>query len=257
VAGAVLYHAGSCFACHRPPDGAAEAALPSGGRPFPTPVGVFYPQNLTPDAETGLGRWSADDFVHAMTRGAAPDGSHYFPAFPYVSYRAMTASDLADLWAYLKGLKAVHAPNRPHEVRLLALARRGVGLWKRLAFRRPPFAVPQEGGASWRRGAYLANGPGHCGECHTPKDALLLEDASRHFAGGPHPGGEGSVPSLRGLRARGRYESPAALTLALQNGEELGFENLSSGGMGQIQENLARLPEDDLRALSEYLLSLE
>jgi hypothetical protein len=85
----------------------------------------------------------------------------------------------------------------------------------------------------------------------------MLEDRTRHFAGGPHPSGEGQVPPLRGLLTRGEYETPSALTLALQNGEELGYEDLSSGGMAQIQESLARLPESDLLALSEYLLSLK
>jgi hypothetical protein len=85
----------------------------------------------------------------------------------------------------------------------------------------------------------------------------MIEDFSRHLAGGPHPGGEGKVPSLRGLLTRQKYEGVSHLTLALQNGEELGYEDLSSGGMGAIQENLARLPESDVRAIAEYLLSLK
>jgi len=255
--GEVLYHAGSCFACHKPPEGASNLSLPSGGTPFETPIGVFYPQNLTPDPETGLGRWSEADFVNAMTRGLAPDGRHYFPAFPYLAYRAMPVTDLLDLRAYLIGLPAVTAAHPQHAVPLLAFARRGVGLWKRIALGRPPFAPPSGGSDSWKRGAYLVNGPGHCGECHTPKDRLMIEDLSRHLAGGPHPGGEGKVPSLRGLLTRQKYEGVSHLTLALQNGEELGYEDLSSGGMGAIQENLARLPESDVRAIAEYLLSLK
>jgi len=255
--GETLYHSGSCYACHRPPEGAAEASLPSGGRPFPTPIGVFYPQNITPDSETGIGRWSEADFVGAMTRGLAPDGRHYFPAFPYMAYRAMRLPDLLDLRAYLMSLTPVRAVHPPHGVPQLGLARRGVGLWKRLALARPPFSAAGGGSASWMRGAYLVNAPGHCGECHTPKNWLMLEDLGRYLAGGPHPGGEGKVPSLVGLQAREKYEDAAQLTLALQNGEELGYENLSSGGMGLIQSNLAKLPESDVRAISEYLLSLK
>jgi mono/diheme cytochrome c family protein len=257
--GETLYHAGSCLACHRPPDEASgvDAGLPSGGRPFPTPIGTFYPQNLTPDRETGLGRWSEADFVNAMQRGLAPDGRHYFPAFPYMAYRAMRLIDLLDLRAYLMSLPAVKAVHPPHDVPQLGLARRGVGLWKRVAFRQPPFAPDPARGGSWSRGAYLANAPGHCGECHTPKDWLMVADESRHMAGGPHPGGEGKVPSLRGLLARKRYKDTVDLVLALQNGETLGYEHLSSGGMARIQESLARLPESDVRAIAEYLLSLE
>jgi mono/diheme cytochrome c family protein len=257
--GETLYHAGSCLACHRPPDEASgvDRGLPSGGRPFPTPIGTFYPQNLTPDAETGIGRWSDVDFVNAMARGLAPDGRHYFPAFPYMAYRAMRLSDLLDLRAYLMSLPAVKAVHPPHDVPQLGLARRGVGLWKKVAFRQPPFAPDPARGGSWSRGAYLANAPGHCGECHTPKGWLMIEDLGRHMAGGPHPAGEGKVPSLRGLLARKKYKDAGDLVLALQHGETLGYEDLSSGGMAAIQESLARLPEAELRALAEYLLSLE
>lgn len=257
--GEVMYHAGSCAACHRAAEGGpgAERGLPAGGFAFPTPVGNFYPQNLTPDPETGLGRWSERDFVAAMTLGVSPAGRHYFPAFPYAAYRSMTKADLLDLFAYLRSLPAVKAPARPHELPLLAVAQRGVGLWKRLALGDAPWAPPPGRSPSWTRGAYLTNAPGHCGECHTPKDWAMVADESRHMAGGPHPAGEGKVPSLRGLLAAKKYKDVADLALALSAGEELGYENLSSGGMAAIQQNLARLPDSDLQAIAEYLLSLE
>ena len=257
--GETLFRAGVCLACHKPPDGSnANAELPSGGAAFKTPVGVFYPQNLTPDAETGLGGWSALDFVNAMRLGISPAGTHYFPAFPYPSYRSMTTEDLLDLYAWLETLPAVRSPARKADVPLLTVARRGVGLWKRLELRRPTHASDGTRSASWNRGAYLVNAPGHCGECHTPKSWLKVADDRRHMRGGPHPGGEeGTVPDLHGLVARKRYKDAGDLTLALQNGETLGYEDLSSGGMAAIQEQIARLPESDVRAMSEYLLSLE
>jgi len=254
--GELLFHAGSCFACHKPPGGAAQASLPSGGSPFKTPIGAFYPQNLTPDPETGIGRWSQADFVNAMTRGLSPDGRHYFPAFPYMAYRAMKLEDVLDLRAYLMSLPPVKAA-APRPALLLRLARRGVGLWKRLAFAQAPFAPAAGGSDSWRRGAYLVNAPGHCGECHTPRNLLMIESLGRYMAGGAHPGGEGKVPSLRGLVERRRYKDAADLVLALQNGEELGYENISSGGMAAIQSNLAKLPERELQAIAEYLVSLK
>ena len=257
--GARLFHAGSCLSCHRPPkaEAGADPELPSGGSPFPTPAGTFYPQNLTPDAETGLGRWTPADFVNAMTRGLSPSGRHYFPAFPYTSYRHVRLDDLLDLFGYLRSLPAVHSPGRRPELPLEPLVRRGVGLWNLLALRGPVFAPEPSRGPSWNRGGYLVEGIGHCGECHTPRDRLMRPDPSRAMAGGPHPAGEGQVPGLRSLVERGRYEDAADLTLALQNGETLGYDRLSSGGMGEIQENLSRLPDEDVRAIAEYLVSLK
>ncbi len=256
--GELLFHAGSCISCHRPAKGTpgADPALPSGGAPFKTPVGTFYPQNLTPDDATGLGRWRPVDFVNAMTRGLSPSGRHYFPAFPYPSYRNVRTTDLLDLFGYLRSLPKVVSPERPPDVPFARVARRGVGLWDLLALRGPRFSPDPARDASWNRGAYLVAGIGHCGECHTPRNLLMVPERSRWLAGGPHPSGEGEVPSLRGLVARKRYKDAADLTLALQNGETFGYDRLSSGGMGEIQENLSLLPDADVRAIADYLVSL-
>jgi mono/diheme cytochrome c family protein len=260
--GAVLFHAGSCGSCHEAADGAPGAAegLPTGSAAFPTPVGTFYPGNLTPDLETGIGGWSRVAFVNALSRGLSPEGTHYFPAFPYPSFRRMPLEHALDLHAYLMSLPAVHSPSREPELPMTALTpllRRGVGLWKRLALRNLRLEADPSRSEAWNRGAYLTNGPGHCGECHTPRNWLLIADESRHLDGGPHPGGKGIVPSLRRLVERGRYKDVPDLTLALRFGETLGYDRLSSGDMAEIQMNLARLPEGDVAAISVYLLSLE
>ncbi len=257
--GEVLFNVGSCGSCHKAADDTpgAEEGLPTGTAPLQTPIGVFYPGNLTPDPETGLGSWSQIDFANALTRGLSPDGEHYFPAFPYPSYRIMPLEDVLDLHAYLTSLPAVRAAKREPEVPLLALARRGVGLWKRLALDDRRVEPDPREGESWNRGAYLTSGPGHCGECHTPRNLLMIADESRHLAGGPHPAEDGDVPSLRALVARERYADAADLTLALQFGETFGYDTLSSGGMADIQMNLALLPESDVQAISEYLVSLD
>ena len=257
--GATIYRIGGCFGCHQPPAGATgvEPSLPAGGAPFPTPVGTFYPGNLTPDPETGLGRWSEHDFLSAMVRGVAPDGRHYFPAFPYPAYATMRVEDLRDLWAYLRQLPAVRSPGRDPSLPLLPFARRTVGLWKRLEGAARPFVPDPAQGATWNRGAYLVSAPGHCGECHTPRNLLMIRDESFALAGGPHPAGDGHVPSLRRLVARGRYADAADLALALQYGETLGYDELSSGGMGKIQTELAQLPAADLAAIAEYLIALD
>jgi mono/diheme cytochrome c family protein len=254
--GEVLFHAGGCMGCHLPQAGVEAAELPAGGAPFPTPLGTFYPGNLTPDPDTGIGRWTAEEFVDAMTLGVSPHRRHYLPAFPYTSYRSMPVEELLDLRAYLMGLPPVRSLHRDPDVAMLGLARRTMGLWKRLAFRAPTWRPDPQRSASWNRGAYLTLGPGHCGECHTPRNVFMIMDEARAMEGGPHPRGEGQVPGLRDLLGRARYADVADLTLALQFGETLGYDKLSSGGMAEVQMNLARLPEEDVRAISEYLLSL-
>jgi mono/diheme cytochrome c family protein len=257
--GEVLFHAGSCGSCHEAADGApgAEEGLPVGSAALATPIGTFYPGNLTPDPETGLGSWSALEFVNAMTRGLSPEGRHYFPAFPYPSFALMPIEDVLDLRAYLMALPAVSSPQREPGVPMIAVARRGVGLWNWLALEEGPFERDPDRSDSWNRGAYLVNGPGHCGVCHTPRNWMMIPDESRRLAGGPHPAEEGDVPSLRGLVARGRYKDVEDLTLALQWGETFGYDKLSSGGMADVQMNLAKLPASDVRAIAEYLLSLK
>jgi mono/diheme cytochrome c family protein len=256
--GKVLYHVGGCISCHKESATSGVTGPPSGGAPFQTPVGTFYPGNLTPDPETGLGSWSAEQFVDAMTRGVSPDRRHYFPAFPYPSYRNIWIEDLLDLWAYLQSLEPVRSPGHVPVILMPGLTRRAVGLWKWLAPEETGFRPDPDRSEAWNRGAYLVNGPGHCGECHTPRNGLMIPDESSAFAGGPHPSGdEGGVPSLLDLEGRGRYAGVSDLTLALQFGETLGYDKLSSGGMADVQMNLAMLPENDVHAIAEYLLSLE
>jgi mono/diheme cytochrome c family protein len=260
-----LYHVASCGYCHRAAGASAiDPGPPTGGAPFPTPVGTFHPGNLTPDPQTGLGSWTPAQFVDAMVHGTAPDGRHYFPAFPYASFRRMPLTDVLDLHAYLTSLPPVRgaapraatmpiAPLAPLE----PLARRGVGLWKRLAFTADPLGAGSSAASDVARGEYLVNGPGHCGECHTPRDRLMRSVESRHLAGAPHPAGEGQVPSLRRLVSRRRYADAEDLALALEHGETLGYEKLSSGGMAAIQANLARIPEADRLAIARYLVALD
>jgi mono/diheme cytochrome c family protein len=256
--GRILYIIGGCISCHKPADKAGrDMTLPSGGRPLRTPIGIFYPPNITPDKATGIGNWSTLDFVNAVHLGISPKGSHYIPAFPYPSFHRMPLSDVIDLQAYAFSLPPVNATNRPADVLLPWLLRRGVGLWKRLALDDTPYRPDPSKSASWNRGAYLVNAPGHCGECHTPRNLLLIPDENRHLAGAPHPEGKDRVPSLRNLVGRGRYADAEELTSAMRFGETMGFDRLSSGGMGDVQTNLAQLPEEDVNAIAEYLISLK
>jgi mono/diheme cytochrome c family protein len=252
--GKLLYNIGGCISCHA---SEADAAVPAGGKPLPTPIGVLYPPNLTPDPETGLGTWSNVDFVNAMQKGLSPDGVHLIPAFPYTSYAHMKVEDVLDIKAYLDSLPPVKNAAKPNEVFALPVVRRGLGVWQLIGLDHSKFADDPNQTASWNRGAYLVGSVGHCGECHTPRTILMTSDKSKMFQGGPHPEGKGKVPSLRDLAGRGRYKDAKDLVLAFQNGEELGYDKMSSGGMAEVRKNISKLPEADIAAIAEYVLSLK
>lgn len=257
--GKLLYNIGGCISCHAPgPDlKDVTADVPAGGKPLKTPIGILYPPNLTPDPETGLGNWTETDFVNAMQKGISPAGQHLIPAFPYTSYAHMKITDVLDIKAYLATLAPVKNPSKPHDILLSGVVRRGLGLWKYLAFDETPWAPDPTMSESWNRGSYLVNGPGHCNECHTPRTIFMASDNSKKFMGGPHPEGKGTVPSIRSLIERGRYKDVADLVLAFQNGEELGYSNMSSGRMGDVQSNISKLPEADVKAIADYVTSLK
>ncbi|PZF78260.1 hypothetical protein DK847_00070 [Aestuariivirga litoralis] len=257
--GKLLFNAAGCLSCHKPDAALAgsDASLPSGGSPFKTPLGTFYPPNLTPDPATGIGSWTDLDFVNAVQRGISPEGQNLIPAFPYTSYARMKTSDVLDIKAYLDSLPPVVSAEKQAEIPLPWLIRRGVGLWKHIGFDTAQWTPDDKQTADWNLGAYIANGAGHCNECHTPRNALMVFDWNRQFAGGPHPGGEGKVPSLRDLVGRGKYSDAADLASALQNGEMMGYEHLSSGGMGEVQTNLSKLPGNYVQALADYIASLK
>ena len=132
-----------------------------------------------------------------------------------------------------------------------------LGLWKFLGLDTASWQPDANQSLSWNRGSYLVNGPGHCGECHTPRNLIMVRDSGRFLMGGAHPEGQGKVPGLHGLIETGRYKDQKDLVLALQNGETLGYEHMSSGGMGQVQSNLSKLPQNDVEAIAEYLISLK
>lgn len=262
--GELLFHAGGCISCHAPAKEAngqpgRDPKLPSGGAPLVTPIGTLYPPNITADKETGIGNWTDADFVNAMQHGVSPKGENLIPAFPYTSYRNMTVSDVLDIKAYLFSLPPVHADNPDVGLPLAWLARHGIGLWKRLAMSNTPSqstTIDPAKGASWNRGAYLVNGPGHCAECHTPRNLLMIPKTDQAFRGGPHPSGKGKVPSLHGIIGKD-FDSVDDLANGLKEGEDGGYSDLTYGGMGEVQKNIAQLPDADIHAIAEYIASLK
>jgi mono/diheme cytochrome c family protein len=256
--GEKLYHASGCHSCHLPTAASGiDTVLPAGGTVLKTPIGALYPPNITPDAETGIGAWTEAQFIFAMKQGKGRDGYPLIPAFPYTSYAKMSDTDVRDLFAYLKTLKPVKNAAPTHDVLALNIVRRGLTFWQWIGLDKTEFTADALQTPSWNRGAYLVNGPGHCSECHTPRTIFMTSNTSQFLAGGPHPEGDGKVPSLRNLIERKRFKDAKDLASALQFGEMFGYTTLSSGGMGKVQANMAKLSESDVLAIAEYLTSLK
>lgn len=253
--GAYLFDAAGCKGCHTATG--EGAVLAAGGRALKTPFGVFYGPNITPHPEHGIGGWSDADFIRALRQGVAPDGSDYYPVFPYPSFTGMTDSDMLDLKAYLDSLEPAAVPNRPHAVPLPLKFRPALAVWKLLNLRQGPLAP--EGGRSkdWLRGRYLVRALGHCSECHTPRDPMGGPVADM-FLAGTRSGPEGKpIPNITphdGTGIGGWKANDIAFLLEIgmiQDGDFVG------GAMGEVvEESTAKLTAEDRAAIAEYLLSL-
>ncbi|MBI4191541.1 MAG: c-type cytochrome [Betaproteobacteria bacterium] len=191
--GQYLAQAGGCLACHT--EDKKDATPFAGGRALKTPFGIFYGPNITPDPQAGIGRWSEADFVRAMRLGEKPDGSNYFPAFPYPSFTKISDGDLRDLWAFLRTLAPSSRANQAHDLRFPFGWRLLVAPWKRLFFTPGAFVEDKQRAPVLNRGAYLVEALGHCGECHTPRNILGGQKQGRFLAGGKGPQDK-RVPNL-------------------------------------------------------------
>jgi nicotinate dehydrogenase subunit B len=257
--GRQLAAAGDCVVCHTAPGGAPNA----GGRALPTPFGTIYSTNLTPDPQTGIGTWSLAAFQRAMREGISRDGRHLYPAFPYTAFTQTSDDDLTALYAYLMTQPAV--ASTPPETRLAFPfdLRPLMALWNALYLTPgPPKDDPQRS-PQWNRGAYLVNGLGHCGACHTPRNAFGAErGGAAMFAGAVVEGWEApALTSLSNARATPltRSNGPIPWTetelyryLRVGHSPQHGSAN---GPMALVVQQLAQLPEADVRAMAHYLAS--
>ncbi|MBI3707992.1 MAG: cytochrome c, partial [Proteobacteria bacterium] len=179
--GEYLFIAGGCIGCHT--DVKNNGAPLAGGRALATPFGTFYGPNITPDPVHGIGKWSDADFIRALREGVRPDGANYFPVFPYTSFTKISDADLRDLKAYIFSLPPVAKPSRPHDVSFPFNLRFLQFGWKLLNFTAGPYAPDTTKPADWNRGAYLVQALTHCGECHTPRNAMGGLKTSLAYAG--------------------------------------------------------------------------
>jgi mono/diheme cytochrome c family protein len=251
-AGRLMFFAGGCESCHKSP-GQDDPLRLGGGLELKTPFGSFYTPNISTDPVDGIGGWRAVDIANALLSGVSSGGRHLYPAFPYPSYQRMTPKDVTDLIAFLRTLPAVSGRAPANDLSFPFSIRRAVGLWKLLYFDNAGLRPDPSQSEQWNRGRYLVEGPGHCGECHTPRGFFGEMDETRRLAGGPSPDGKGKAPSLRSgdIAAWTVADIVEALTSGFTPvGDVLG------DGMTAVVRNLAELPEPDRQAIAVYLKSL-
>ena len=246
---------GGCHSCHTDPK--KKDALMAGGVELKSPFGTFHVPNITPDPETGIGRWSDSDFIRAMTEGVAPDGRHYYPAFPYTSYTRMTRNDLLDLKAYLDTVKPTRNVVPSHNLRFPYNFRFALAVWKWLFFRPGSFKPNPEKGLSWNRGAYLVTGPGHCGECHTTRNFLGATKQNHALAGAKNGPNGGRVPNITPHPKDGiGLWSAEDMVDFLKTGNLPYGETVDSPMEEVITNGTSQWTDGDRKSVAEYLLSL-
>ena len=250
--GKEMFYAGGCASCHATP-GQDDRTRLGGGLGLKSPFGTFYVPNISPDPNDGIGRWSEADFVTAMQKGTSPDGRHYFPTFPYTSYQRMRVEDVRDLFAHLKSLPPVQGKVRDHDVPFPFNVRRTLGGWKLLFLDGKSFQGDASKSAQWNRGAYLVNAPGHCAECHSPRNILGGITQSQRFAGGPNPEGEGWIPNIT-QKALGDY-SEKDIAYILETGNTPDGDSVG-GAMAAVVRNTSQLSAEHRAAMAAYIKSL-
>lgn len=252
--GETMFHAGGCASCHATP-GEEDKTRLGGGLALNTAFGTFRAPNISPDPQHGIGSWSEIEFVNAMLRGVGRNGEHLYPSFPYTSYQRMTVDDVRDLFAFMKTLPAVDQPSEPHDLEFPFNVRRAVGLWKLLYMDGRTFQPDPTREAALNRGAYLVEGPGHCAECHSPRDSLGGIIPERRFAGGPDPEGKGWVPNITPHEDGLASWSANDIAYLLESGFTPDYDSVGSS-MADVVANTSKLSAEDRAAIAAYLKSL-
>jgi mono/diheme cytochrome c family protein len=248
--GEYVYDTGGCASCHT-----KDVPL-AGGVELVTPFGTFFSPNISPDKQYGIGGWSNDQFIKAMRQGISPKGEHYYPAFPYTSYANMPTRDLLDLKAYLDAQDPVSEPTLAHELGFPFNQRQLLGLWK-LINTGDKWAPDSTQSDSWNRGSYLANGPSHCTQCHTPRNLIGGLQAAAGMVGNEDgPDGENVPPLLDVNKSAFGGWSEEDIAFALEIGMTPDGDFLG-GSMSHVLENTtSKMTDEDIQAIAEYLYTL-
>jgi mono/diheme cytochrome c family protein len=247
--GAELAAIGNCAVCHTAPGGKAYA----GSRALPTPFGTIYSSNISPDADTGLGRWSEEAFRRALRDGVDREGHHLYPAFPYDHFTRLTDDDIHALYAFIMTRDPVRNVPPENKLSFPFNIRPLLAGWKLLFLARGPRDADAAQSADWNRGAYLVEGVAHCGACHTPRNFLGAESKAQAYAGGDSEGWD--APALNSNSPAPIAWTAEQLFAYLGTGWQV-QHGASAGPMAPVTENLAKVPNKDLRAIAGYVASL-
>ena len=250
--GRYIFVAADCVVCHTVDKGTPLA----GGRPLKTPFGTFFAPNITPDPESGIGGWSEEDFHRALREGKGKDGEYLYPVFPFTSFTGMTDQDIADLYAYLMAQPPAAQSDKRNQAKFPFGFRILLSGWRLLFFREGPLEPEPGQSAEWNRGRYLTEAVGHCGECHSLRNALGAVETSRAMAGNPMgPDGQ-KAPNITpdpetGIGKWSLDDIEDLLDTGIKpNGDFVG------SGMADVTDGTGKMTKSDRHAIAVYLKSL-
>lgn len=250
--GRVIFNIGGCASCHALP-GQEDRLRLGGGMALPSPYGVFRPPNISPDPRDGIGKWTVAEFGNALVSGVSPDGSHYYPAFPYTIYTSMRFGDISDLYAYLMTLPKVRGRTPAHDLAPIFKIRRLLGGWKLLFFRQRHSETVPNGDPLHDRGGYLVESLGHCAQCHSTRNFLGAIKPDTRFAGGVDASNIGYVPNITPERI-GKW-SEQQIAEMLKTGQTPDHGRVGSS-MADVVVNTQQLPQQDRDAIARYIKAL-
>lgn len=258
--GEQVFFAGGCASCHAAPGSSGDAKLVlTGGHALKTDFGTFIAPNISPSA-AGLKDWSLAEFADAMLEGVGRNGEHLYPSFPYTSYTRMQLQDVADLYAFMKTLPVSDQASKPHELNFPFNVRRGLGLWKMLYLNDAPVIALNNPDDQLKRGQYLVEALGHCGECHTPRNLLGGLNKSQWLAGAvsaevDRQGKRGIVPNITDGEGGISSWSAGDIAYGLESGFTPDFDSMG-GAMTDVIANTSRLTASDREAIAAYLKAI-
>lgn len=250
--GAYLARMSGCIACHTDMSGGGQPL--AGGVRLPTDFGTFYSPNLTTDPGHGIGSWTIQDFAVALRQGISPEGTPYYPSFPYPFYSAFSDQDVADLWAAFKTVPPVSVPSKPHDMMPPFNLRAGLKVWRALYHIPETFTADPEKSDLWNRGKFIVEGPAHCGACHTPRNLLGARQAEMALHGAEKLPDGGKSPPITSAALKKEGWTVNALKYALQTGI-MPNGDVFGGSMGEVvRDGTAFLSDEDRTAIATYLL---